>query len=105
MMKPLANYKINDTIINMITQKDREKIQEIYRKYKVKRALLFGSSIYTDKNSNDIDIAVEGVNPKDFFKFYGELIFSLSKPVDIVDLAETSKFVRLIQKEGIPVYG
>lgn len=89
----------------MINEKDKKIIQEISKKYHAKRVLLFGSSIDSAKESHDIDIAVEGILPKDFFRYYGELLFALTKPVDIVDLSGTSKFVSLVKQEGIPVYG
>lgn len=68
------------------------------------RVLLFGSSLDHTRESHDIDIAVEGVPPKDFFKYYGDLLLKLSKPVDVIDLSETSKFIKLIQKEGVLLY-
>ena len=89
----------------MITEKDKIIIQEISKKYHVKRVLLFGSSLDQKRKSNDIDIAVEGVSPKDFFKYYGDLLLQLSKPVDIIDLAGSSKFINLIKQEGILLYG
>ena len=89
----------------MITEKDKDTIQTISRKYGVKRVLLFGSSIDPVKESHDIDIAVEGVAPEDFFKYYGDLMLKLSKPVDLVDLSESSKFVQMILQEGVPLYG
>ncbi len=89
----------------MITEADKKTIREISEKYHAERVLLFGSSIDYSKESHDIDIAVEGVSPKDFFKYYGDLILRLSKPVDVVDLSSTSKFTKLIQQEGIPLYG
>jgi hypothetical protein len=55
--------------------------------------------------AHDIDLAVEGVSPKDFFRFYGDLMFALSKPVDVVDLSGQSKFLDLIRREGVPLYG
>ncbi|MGA1839037.1 MAG: hypothetical protein ACMUIU_00280 [bacterium] len=57
------------------------------------------------KESTDIDLAIEGISPKDFYKFNGDLLFALAKPLDIVDLSETSKFIQLIQQKGIPLYG
>ena len=51
-----------------------------------KRVLLFGSSL-NRRESRDIDIAVEGILPKDFFSYYGDLMLSLSKPVDIIDIS------------------
>ncbi|OHB79451.1 MAG: hypothetical protein A2Z25_07570 [Planctomycetes bacterium RBG_16_55_9] len=89
----------------MITEKDKNTIETISRKYRVKRVLLFGSSIDPIKEGHDIDIAVEGVAPEDFFKYYGDLMLRLSKPVDLVDLSESSKFVRLILQEGVLLYG
>lgn len=89
----------------MLTEKDKETIQEISKKYHVKRVLLFGSSIDSAKESHDVDIAVEGIEPQDFFRYYGELLFALSKPVDVVDLSGTSKFISLIKQEGYFIYG
>ena len=85
----------------MITEKDKDTIQTLSRRYRVKRVLLFGSSTDPVKESQDIDIAVEGVAPEDFFKYYGDLLLKLSKPVDLVDLSESSKFVQLILQEGV----
>ncbi len=85
----------------MITDKDRHIIKETAAKYHARRVMLFGSSLSSDKESRDIDIGVEGLQEKDFFAFYGELICALSKPVDVVDLSEKSRFVELIEREGI----
>ncbi len=89
----------------MITEVDKKTIREVSGKYHAKRVLLFGSSIDSTKESHDIDIAVEGISPEDFFKYYGDLMLKLSKPVDVVDLSGTSKFLKLIQKEGVLLYG
>lgn len=89
----------------MITDADKKTIREISKKYHAKRVLLFGSSLDSTRESRDIDIAVEGIAPRDFFKYYGELMLKLSRPLDVVDLSETSKFVRLIQREGVLLYG
>lgn len=89
----------------MISEKDKKIIRELSAKYHVKRVLLFGSSTDPVKKGRDIDIAVEGIKPEDFFKYYGDLMLKLSKPVDVIDLSEKSKFVTLVKKEGIPLYG
>ncbi len=89
----------------MIEEKDKRIIQDLSRKYRIKRVLLFGSSLDKEKPSMDIDIAIEGISPKDFFKYYGDLLLQLSKPVDIVDLERSSKFISLIKKEGELLYG
>ena len=89
----------------MIEEKDKKIIQDLSRKYTVKRVLLFGSSLDKKRTSRDIDIAIEGISPKDFFKYYGDLLLQLSKPVDVVDLEGSSKFISLIKKEGKLLYG
>jgi predicted nucleotidyltransferase len=89
----------------MISDKDKKIITDISKKYRAKRVLLFGSSLDSEKVSRDIDIAIEGVEPKDFFSYYGDLICALSKPVDVVDLSVQSKFSKLILQEGTLLYG
>jgi predicted nucleotidyltransferase len=88
----------------MITDIDKKTIQQIATKYHVKRVVLFGSSLSPDRESRDIDIGVEGVDEGDFFTFYGDLLCTLSKPIDVIDLSVRSRFVDLINREGIPLY-
>jgi len=89
----------------MLTEKDKNTIREISKKYSVKRVLLFGSGLDPDIEGRDIDIAVEGISHGDFFRYYGELLFALTRPVDLIDLSGTSKFISLIKQEGVPIYG
>jgi predicted nucleotidyltransferase len=89
----------------MISQYDRDSIIAISKKYGVSRVLLFGSSVSSTAESHDIDLAVEGIRPADFFSFYSELIFRLSKPVDLVDMSSTSRFHKMVAHEGVPIYG
>ncbi len=89
----------------MISETDKKVIVDLSKKYHAKRVLLFGSSADPSKEGRDIDLAVEGIAPCDFFDYYGHLMLKLSKPVDVIDLSETSKFVTLVKKEGIPIYG
>ena len=88
----------------MISATDKLFIIDTANKYHATRVLLFGSSIVPGHKNRDIDLGVEGVSPDDFFKFYGDLIFGLSKPVDLVDISRDNKFVRLIQQEGMLLY-
>lgn len=88
----------------MITRREKLIISRAASRYRIKRVFLFGSSI-TKKRGRDIDLAVEGLRPKDFFKFYGDLLFSLSRPVDVIDLSKDSKFNRLVRRESLAIYG
>lgn len=89
----------------MITESEKRIIREISERYAVKRVLLFGSNLVLGRESQDIDLAVEGISPADFFRYYGDLMLELSKPVDVIDLSGTSKFITMIRQEGIPLYG
>jgi uncharacterized protein len=89
----------------MLSEPDRRAIQDISRKYHATRVILFGSSLSSPGEAHDIDLAVEGISGKDFYEFYGELMCTLSRPVDVVDLSQKSKFVQLILKEGEALYG
>lgn len=80
-------------------------ILNIARQYGVQKVLLFGSSADPQKEASDIDLGVVGIEPRRFFEFYGNLMFSLSKPVDIIDLSKESRFNALVKREGIPIYG
>lgn len=88
----------------MIAARDRQLIVRTAARYHAKRVLLFGSSLAPGNGGHDIDIGVEGIEEKDFFAFYGELICSLSKPVDVVDLSIKSRFTELIEREGVRLY-
>jgi len=85
----------------MISEQDKIIIKNIAKKYNASKVLLFGSILDDTIDNNDIDIAVEGVRNEDFYSFYGELIFALKKPVDVIDISLKSKFIDLILREGI----
>lgn len=89
----------------MISERDKKTIRELSKKYHVKKVLLFGSSLDPAKEGRDIDLAVEGIDPREFFDYYGDLMLELSKPVDLIDLSDESKFVTLVRRDGMPIYG
>jgi len=88
----------------MISEKDKSAILDVAKRYRASRILLFGSSADPSSEGSDIDLAVEGVQPGDFFQFYGDLIFSVSKPLDLIDLSSKSKFTQIVRREGIVLY-
>jgi len=89
----------------MIAREDRSQIIEIAGLFHVSKVLLFGSSADPEKEGRDMDPAVEGVHPSEFFTFYRDLFFSLSKPVDLVDPGDDTKFTDIVRGKGVPVYG
>ena len=89
----------------MISEREKNVILRCARKYNVSSVLLFGSSIESEKEPNDIDLGVKGIAQKVFFKFYAELVKHLSKPVDLVDLSQKSLFNDIIEETGVRIYG
>jgi uncharacterized protein len=88
----------------MITEEEKGIIKKLSEKYQVKKVLLFGSCLDNAKNNRDIDIAIEGINADNFFEYYGDLLLNLTKPVDVVDMSGSSKFIELIKQEGELLY-
>jgi len=88
----------------MISEKDKAIILKYAKKYNLTKVILFGSSIGKE-DANDIDIGIKGIESGRFFDFYGELLLSLSKRIDIVDLNKENSFNKLVEKEGIKLYG
>ncbi|MFO7849326.1 MAG: nucleotidyltransferase domain-containing protein, partial [Spirochaetia bacterium] len=62
---------------------------------------IFGS-LYTGQihSNSDIDIAVRGLKPEDFFSVYGELLTRLKHSVDLVDLDLQEQFGKSLIKTG-----
>jgi uncharacterized protein len=89
----------------MISGRDKKKIFVIPEKYSAKQVLLFGSGVSSSGRARDIGIAVEGIAPGDFSRYYGELILELSRPVDVIDLSKKTRFTELVRKEGVLVHG
>lgn len=89
----------------MISESEKAVILECAKKYNVSSVYLFGSATEPGVEYRDIDIAVKGLRPELFFKFYGELIMQMPKPVDLVDLSERSLLTDIIEEEGVRIYG
>ena len=89
----------------MASREDIETIKRLSGKYNAKKVILFGSSLNPQRAARDIDLAVDGIAPQDYYRYCGELMMALSQPVDIVDLSVPSKFVDIILQEGEVLYG
>jgi len=89
----------------MLSNEDKYQLLEIAKKYNVSKVYLFGSTLDSENGAKDIDLGVEGLADSRFFEFYGELIFALSKPVDLVDLRKNTLLNKMIRAEGVLLYG
>lgn len=89
----------------MIAEKDKQIIISFAKQFGAEEIYLFGSSLDSDRKAGDIDIGVKGISPTLFFDFYGKLLRYLSKPVDVVDLTQESRFSKVIEKRAVKIYG
>jgi len=91
--------------LGMVSDRDKATIATLARRYGAATVWLFGSSTRPRQRGRDLDLAVEGVAPARFFQFVGDLMLSLSRPVDVIALENRSKLSALIRRDGIPIYG
>ena len=88
-----------------LDEKDRQQIVSAAKAIGVRAVYVFGSVLDDAAEPQDIDLAVEGVPPGMFFRFYGRLMRSLSKPVDLVDLDCRNAVTELIAKDAVKIHG
>lgn len=90
----------------MLPENELKKVIEIARKYGAGELYLVGSAIFMNaEDVNDYDFAVRGLPAGSFFKFYGELLRSLTKNVDLIDLSgNVTKFKAIVLREGKLIY-
>ena len=83
-----------------------DKLVEILKSHGARRIILFGSwAKKVDNVYSDIDIACEGLASEIFFKVLGEILYSVNRSVDLVDLRDVKATVRSrIEKEGVLLY-
>ena len=88
----------------------RENLIPVFGRYKVKRAILFGSYANgTATDRSDIDIFVDsGLRGLMFFGLLEDVTDALQKPVDLIDqsqIDENSKVMDEINRTGVLIYG
>ena len=88
----------------MVSARDKATIAALARRYGAAKVWLFGSNAEPRRRGRDLDLAVEGVAPARFFQFVGDLMLSLSQPLDVVALDRPSKLGSLIRRDGIAIY-
>ena len=71
-----------------------DKAAAILRSYGATEVYLFGSgrSEAFDWEHSDIDLAVRGIAPNDFYRAVGETMCSLGREVDVIDLDAGTAF-------------
>lgn len=86
-------------------------IYEILKKFKVKKAVLFGSYAKNKQTpKSDIDLVIDSDGKLLNIMFYGlleELVEKLDKNIDLFEITEIQKNSRIyndIQNEGVVIY-
>lgn len=84
-------------------KRELDKIVGISKKFGVEKVLLFGSCLEDAETAHDIDIAVVGIEPRDFFKYYGKVSMAIDDEVDIFDLDDIREhlYKRILSKGRI----
>lgn len=108
-----------DTLDRYMLNRDSKKLYSIYelksvlspifKKHKVKKAILFGSYVKgTADTRSDIDIVVEtNLKGLKFYGLLGEVADALRFPVDLIDRREIKKgsdFEKEIEKTGVTIF-
>jgi uncharacterized protein len=66
-----------------------------------KTVYLFGSAAKgTMRNDSDVDLAVSGLPPENFFKALSIASNLIDRPVHLIDLDEVTPFTRYLIEEG-----
>lgn len=86
-------------------------LQDVLKKFAVKKAILFGSyAKNTSTSKSDIDLVIDSEGKLLNIYFYGlleDLVEKLQKNVDLFEISEIQKDSRIyndIQNEGVIVY-
>ncbi len=83
-----------------VFETELKRIVSISKEFGAKKLLLFGSCLEEIESAQDIDIAVSGVKPREFFKYYGKVSMAVDDEVDIVDLDDVREhlYKRILSK-------
>jgi predicted nucleotidyltransferase len=74
---------------------------EALKKAGAREVYLFGSvATGVLREDSDVDIAVTGLPPRQFFRAMGQASRALGRPVDLVDLDEDDPFADYLKSKG-----
>ena len=88
----------------------KETLTPVFKKHKVKKAILFGSYVTgTADSRSDIDILVEtNLKGLAFYGLYGDVEKLMRFPLDLIDksvVEKGSELEKAIEKTGVTIYG
>lgn len=79
----------------------------LVEEFSVRRVVLFGSLCFDELDErSDLDLAVEGLRPEDYWRALDRVTRAAGLPVDLVPLEEASPSLRShIDEAGEPLHG
>lgn len=87
-----------------IDQTHIDKCSSIAHEFGARRLLLFGSALKSPDTAQDIDLACEGVEGWEIFRFGARLEEELGVGVDLVPLRDDDRFSRHISQKARVIY-
>lgn len=82
-------------------QKDIFSAIKILKNAGCKEIFIFGSLVTgTYNEDSDIDFAIKGCLPENYFALLGQLLTTLSRPVDLINLDREDAFSQYLEREG-----
>jgi len=86
-------------------ERDLKIISDISKEFGARKVLLFGSCLEDVESARDIDIAVSGIEPREFFKYYGRVSMAVDDEIDIIDLDELREHLcKRVLSKGQVIY-
>ena len=90
------NRQINDTVANSI-----ERLVAVLKSSGAKTVYVFGSTAKgTMRDDSDLDLAVSGLPPENFFKALSAASNVLDQSIHLIDLDEVTPFTEYLKEEG-----
>ena len=87
---------MNEAIANSIVR-----LVAVLKSSGAKTVYVFGSAAKgTMRNNSDVDLAVSGLPPQNFFKALSAASNVLDQPIHLIDLDEVTPFTRYLKEEG-----
>ena len=77
---------------------------EIARAFGVTKLILFGSALESPETAADVDVACEGLDGWDLFRFGAKLEEALGTSVDVIPLRPGDRFSQYIAQRGRVLY-
>lgn len=87
-----------------MTEETREQVNraaEVLKEAGATAVYLFGSVAEgRDTPDSDLDLAVSGIPPRQFFRAIGNAMMAVSRNIDVIDLDHQDPFTEFLEKEG-----